>query len=145
MRRSTTGKQIALAAQAGELMFAAPQVIAHRMGRMMLGEAGARDRREFRRMGTEKAEAANEAFNNVAAQLARSAQGAASTYAQAWWRAWMQLYFPFLAPGGRARFPVWGMTPGQMHHAALDVMGQAMRPVHRRAVANAKRLSKPRR
>lgn len=144
MARSLSGKQIALAAQAGEMMLAVPQVIAHRMGRMMMRHPGANDRRELHRMGMEKAEAANEAFTGVATQMARSAHGAATTYAQAWGRAWMQIFFPWMAPGGRARFPVWGMTPGQMHHAALDVMGKAVAPAHRRAVANAKRLAKRR-
>src|SRR6185436_5031371 len=102
MARSLSGKQIALAAQAGELMFAVPQVIAHRMSRMMVSHPDAGDRRELRRMGMEKAETATEAFNDVAAQLARSAQGATATYMQSWYRAWMQLFFPWLVPGGRA-------------------------------------------
>lgn len=145
MGRSLTRKQIALAAQAGELMFAAPQVVAHRMSRLMSGSPSAADKREFHRMGAEKAEAATEMWNEMAAQMARSANGAAATYAQAWWTAWMQFCFPWLAPGGRARFPAWGMTPNQMQHAAVDALGKGMAPVRRRAVANAKRLAKKRR
>jgi hypothetical protein len=145
MARSLSAKQVALAAQAGELMFAVPQVVALRMGRMMAGSPSAADKRDFHRMGLEKGEAAAEMWNEMAAQMARSANSAAVTYAQAWWAAWVQLWFPWLAPGGRARFPLWGMTPNQLQHAAVDAWGKGLAPVRRRAVANAKRLGRKRR
>ena len=145
MAHSLAAKQAALASQAFELMLAAPQVVAHRMTRIALGQPLASDRADFNRMGREKAEAATEMFNGMAAQALRTGNNAAASYAQAWWKAWMAFCFPLLHPGSRARFPVWGMTPGQMQHATLDVMGKAMVPVRRRTVANARRLAKRRR
>ena len=137
MARSIVSKQISLAAQAGELLFAVPQVIAHRM--MQPGNRG-----EMARMGSEKQEAATDVWYGTAAQMVRSGQTAGGEWLQAWWKAWMHLCFPWMANGRRARFPAWGMTPVQLQHATLDVMDKAVAPVRRRAVANAKRLSKRR-
>ena len=47
----------------------------------------------------------------------------------AWWQA---LFMPW----ARARAPQWP-------HAMVGVLGQGLAPVHRRAVANAKRLGRP--
>ncbi len=142
MPRSISRKQVQLATQAYELMFAAPQVVAHRTTRMMLGQPRASDRRDFRRMGPEKAEAGAEMWNDIAMQVARSGQDAVASYLQAWCKAAMNFYFPWLTGAGQARFPAWGMTPSQWQHATLDVMGKGMAPLHRRTVANAKRLRK---
>jgi len=88
-------------------------------------------------MGVEKADAAGEALYEVAVQLARSSHSAATSYGKAWWKAWLQIFCPWMVPG------VMPQT-GQMHHATLDVMAKGIAPVHRRAVANAKRLSRRR-
>ena len=144
MSRSIPAKQLQLATQAFQLGFAAPQVIAHRMARMTLGSPSRNDRQELRLMSREKAEATVEAWNGMATQVVRSAQAATSAYWQAWWKAWMGSFF--LLPGTRRpSFPSWAMTPGQLQHATLDVMGKALAPAHRRALANASRLGKTRR
>lgn len=137
MARSIVSKQISLAAQAGELLFAVPQVIAQRM--MQPGNRG-----EMARMGSEKQDAARDVWYATASQMVRSGQAAGRDWLQAWWKAWMHFCFPWMANGRRAQFPAWGMTPLQLQHATLDVAGQGLAPVHRRAVANAKRLSKRR-
>lgn len=141
MSRSLIAKQAALAAQAGELMSAAPWVVAQRGMRLATTPAQS-NVAELRRMHSEKASAAAEAMNAMALQWTRSAQGAGAAYLQSWTRAWMQLWFPWLAPGGRARFPLWPVTPGRAQHAALDVVRSGLAPVHRRTVANARRLAK---
>ena len=57
-------KATRLSTQASELMVAAPQVVAHRLGRMALAgpKPSAKDQREFHRMGAEKLAAFGEAW-----------------------------------------------------------------------------------
>jgi hypothetical protein len=111
-RRSRRSKS--LAAQTVDLGFAVPQVIAHRVARIMLagGSPSARDRRELHRMGTEKILAANEAWNAMAVQAVLENQKLALSLMQSLWVPWVR------------------------------VLGKGMAPVRRRAVANAKRLGR---
>ena len=123
----------ALAAKAAELAFAVPQVMAHRIGRMVLAGANpsARDRREFTRMGSEKSAAFVESW------IAMATTG---------WR--MQVDFllslwgigfsPWLGRGGKRA--VTGV--GDTQRAAAAILASGLAPVHRRAVANAKRLGR---
>lgn len=108
MSRSIPAKQLRLAAQAGEIAFAAPQVMARRFREMMFLAPGDRHR----------------AMRGFSAEKVRTAQEAAVSYAQAWWKAWFGFWFPW--------------TPGRAQHAALDMMGKGMAPVRRRVLANAK-------
>jgi hypothetical protein len=121
-----------LAVQAAELAVAVPQVMAHRMARMAVAGSApsARDRKEFHRMGTEKVLALNESLNAVAFEAFRANQQIALSYMQALW-------FPWSAPSRTAA--------EQWNEAALEIAGKAMAPLHRRAVANARRLGRPRR
>ncbi|HYI87562.1 MAG TPA: polyhydroxyalkanoate granule-associated phasin [Burkholderiales bacterium] len=125
-RRSRRSKS--LAAQTVDLGFAVPQVIAHRVARMMIagGSPSARDRRELHRMGTEKILAANEAWNAMAVQAVLENQKLALSFMQSLW-------FPWVRRRSAAM---------QLSNAALDVLGKGMAPVRRRAVANAKRLGR---
>jgi hypothetical protein len=124
----------ALATQAGELAFAAPQVVAHRVMRML--QAGhnpsARDRREFSLMSAEKLAAFNESWVAMGAECWRMQQ----QFMFSIWRAWAASW-----AGVPARWP--SLAPGQ--HAALTLASRGLAPVHRRAVANAKRLGRSRR
>ena len=110
-----------LAAQSVALGFAVPQVIAHRMARMG-------DHKEMHRMGTEKLLAAGEAWNAMALQAMLENQKLALSMMQSFW------------------FP-WTRSSASRHlsDAALNVLASGMAPVSRRAVANAKRLARPRR
>jgi len=114
--------------QAIELGFAVPVVVAHRMSR--LATAGPtpsmRDRREFQRMSAEKVAAFHESWN--AMWLAAS-----SEYLRAWfsWAAWI----PFTSMASRRSSP---------RKAALSILTAGLTPVHRRAVANARRLGRVR-
>jgi hypothetical protein len=106
-----------LARQATELAIAVPQVVAHRLTRMALAGASpnARDRKEFHGMGQEK-------------MLA---------FSQSWfamgWAVTEGMQKSWLAMLSGARVPMLDMQ---------EVLSKGMRPVHRKATANAKRLRK---
>ena len=121
-----------LATQAVELAFAVPQVVAHRVTRMALANPrlSPRDRKEFERMVAEKNSAFAESWRAMAAQAAVANQALAASFFQS-----------FLAVA-RGKKPSAAATAGQLHKAALGVLGKGLAPVHRKAVANAKRLSR---
>lgn len=119
-----------LAAQSAEMAWAVPQVIAHRLARMALagGKPNARDQREFHLMSAEKTAAFNESWAAMGAQMLRAQQSMAVSMMGSWGRAWMGT-----APSLTA---AWG----EMQGAMLGVAAAGLAPVHKRAVANAKRL-----
>ncbi len=127
-----TRKVPPLARQAAELAVAVPQVIAHRLTR--LARAGpapsARDRREFQRMGAEKAAAFAESWNAMARQTLEANQTLASAFLGA-----------FGSPA-RARAAAKSAAR-QVGRAVTAIVQAGLAPAHRRAVANAKRLSRP--
>jgi len=88
----------------------------------------ARDRAEFNRMCIEKTAAVNEAWSAMATQAFWECQNFALTFAQSLW-------FPWMHPA-----PTVESVSRQLSRAALGILGEGMAPVHRRAVANAKRL-----
>jgi hypothetical protein len=105
-----------LAAQTVDLAFAVPQVVAHRAARMT-------DHREMHRMSTEKFAAFGEAWSAMALEAWLANQRFALSFMQS-----------ALLPGTR-----------QLNKAALDILASGMTPIRRRAVANARRLGRPRR
>lgn len=116
------------AVQATELAWAAPQVIAHRLLRMAAAgpRPSARDRREFVRMGAEKMAAFYESWTAMAFEAMRQQQ--------AWWlSAWRAATWPWLLPRG-----------GSLHdrRAFHLIAARGLAPVHRRALANVKRLNR---
>ncbi len=146
MPRSLRSKRARLAAEAYELMLAAPQVVAHRTERLLAHGPGANasDHREFHRMGREKVDAFTEMWSQMAAQAAMTSQQAASAYMTSWLQAWQQ-FWHLSRPGSTpTRFPAMFPTPEEWQHAALDLLSKAMEPVHRRAVSNARRLRRAR-
>jgi len=120
-----------LIVKAAELGFAAPQVVAHRVTRMAMAGVSptARDRNEFRRMGTEKIAAFMESWSAMAMETLRANQALTASF-------WSWIWLPWLD-----RKPC---TTSHLHNAALGVLGKGIAPVHRRAVANAKRLTRTR-
>ena len=122
----------ALSKKSGELATAASQVVAHRVTRMVLAGPmpSERDQVEFKRMVEEKKQAFTESWLAMTTQTLLAHQAIATT-------AWRSLCFPWL--GG-------GATPAalasQMQNASFRVIHKAMAPVHRTAMANARRLSK---
>ena len=123
MNLASTRSQRALARRLAEVAFAAPQVIAHRTGRMVGANPSARDRREMNRMVTEKTAALSEA----------------------WWAMSMQAMRVNLAfSSSFLRSPFTPLSPARASAAIVSVFGAGFAPVHRRAVANAKRLARVR-
>jgi hypothetical protein len=133
MNTSTRRKAKRVGTQTTQMMLAAPQVVAQRLTRMAL--AGARpspaDQREFHRMGAEKVAAFGESWQAMALQMMKVQQTFALSMLRSWW-----------LPGAAARPRSPGVNAWQ--DAALDVLGKGIAPVRRRAVANAKRLQRPR-
>jgi hypothetical protein len=119
-----------LAIQATELAATAPLVVAHRLSRLAL--AGhiptRRDRRECTLMGAEKVAAFHESWNAMFIQSIRIQQGIAASM-------WRSFRFPWLNGG-----PFVTLPKIDLPHAALGMMSKGMAPVHRRVVANARRL-----
>jgi hypothetical protein len=119
-----------LAKQASELGFAVPEVIAYRVARLALAGASPsrRDRAEFQRMSTEKVSAFYESWNAMLLATCRAN---------------LDFAMSFLA--SPTSWPSWNRTlRASAERAALDVLASGVAPVHRRAVANAKRLRRHR-
>lgn len=114
--------------QAIELALAVPVVVSHRMSR--LATAGptpsTRDRREFERMSAEKVAAFYESWHAMW-------MAAFTAYVRAWfsWPPWT----PFTSKASHR---------SHRRKAALGVLTAGLAPVHRRAVANARRLGRVR-
>jgi hypothetical protein len=130
-RRSPLAAAGNLAAESMQLAAAVPPVMAHRLTRMALAgpTLSARDRREFTGMFAEKPLAFAQGWQAMAWQALRVQQ----ELAWSMWRACM----PFAWGAGP-----WRSVTQQAQGAALGLMGQAMGPVRRKAVANAKRLAR---
>ena len=125
-------KTKSLLAKAAELAFAVPQVVAHRVTRMAIAgpSVSERDRKEFQRMGTEKATAFIESWNAMTMQAIHANQALAASFFRSFW-----------SPSMKGR-PSTSAVAAQLHGAALGVLGKGMAPVHRKATANAKRLAR---
>jgi hypothetical protein len=127
-------KAATLAIQATELAVAAPLVVAHRLSRLALaGRLPARrDHKELTLMGAEKAAAFHESWNAMLIQSIRIQQDFAASMWRLFWLSW-------LSGGAFSALPKIDLPD-----AALRVVAKGMAPVHRRVVANAKRLSRTR-
>lgn len=136
MNAMSRRKAARLGQQASELMAAAPQVVAHRLGRMAAAGArpSAKDQREFHRMGAEKVAAFGEAWQAMALQMMKANQQITASMLRSGW----------LTPGSLRGLnaPALNKAAVAWQLAALDILGHGMRPVHRRAVANARRLGR---
>lgn len=121
-----------VARQHAQLAWAAPQVIAHRTARMAAAGATptARDAAEFSRMFAEKTTAFTQAWIAGWAAMAWAPSRMAMELLRAG---------PGLVRGGAVDLgPVWRAWRGQ----GWGIAGAAIAPVHRAAVANARRLSR---
>lgn len=120
-RRKTSAQR--LSRQVTELAWAVPEVVARRGARM--ASAGpwpsTRDQAEFMRMGSEKIEAFQQSWTGMW---------------MAGWRAWWEMSVSM------ARSPM--NMPNHATHAAVGVLAAGVAPVHKRAVANARRLGRQR-
>ena len=125
-------RDLRLARQLTDLGIAVPQVVAHRMTRMLLAGPhwSQRDRREFARMGTEKADAFFDAWNAMAAQM-MNAQLRLALLPLTW------MWMPTSAHARR-------LLATHARRTLTSTLSSGLAPVHRRAVGNARRLRKSR-
>ncbi|MEZ5478201.1 MAG: hypothetical protein R3E95_12170 [Thiolinea sp.] len=122
-----------IARQSGELALATPMVMAHRLTRMALAgpQPSKRDQKEFYTMGAEKVTAFSQAWTDMKLQARtgeaqqKMAQSMLSTWMQPWWL-------------GNSK------QSSTLQNAMLDVWSKGLNPVHKRATANARRLSRTR-
>jgi hypothetical protein len=142
-----------LAWRSGEMLIASMQVIQHRTQRMAAAgvSPSARDRREFGRMGREKIDAAAEAALAVATQWAGSsatANARAATQMITGMTALMSVLSSrtpgqYLQRQGKLLRAMTdsAMTASQLSTSGARLAQRALKPLHARATANAKRLS----
>ena len=132
MPSRSTHKSQSVAKKTAELAIAVPQVVAHRMTRMAMSgpKLSERDRKEFELMVAEKKTAFAEAWQAMATQSVRANQALAASLLRSIWSP---------SPKGR---PTAGKVVAQVQNAALGVFSKGLAPVHRKAVANAKRLAR---
>ena len=119
-----------LAVKAAELALAVPQVVAYRVTRMARSatKLSARDRKEFQRMVTEKIAAFSESWVAMVRQATVADQALACS-----------IFKSFLSMA-RGKRPSATALVAEVQRAALSVLDKGVAPVHRKAVANAKRL-----
>jgi hypothetical protein len=121
--------------QATELAFATPQVVNKRVTQMLFAGPmpSADDRKEFKLMSDEKLEAFKESWAAMATETVlaqqRLAVGMTTSMLKAAW-------FPWIASTSNDMFA------NQMGNATMGVLNKGMEPVRKRAVANARRLSR---
>jgi len=138
MNKASRRTALRIGMQTTEMMFAVPQVVSHRLGRLKTAGAGtrARDRREFQLMGAEKFAAFGESWKQMTLQMLKANQ----QMAQAWASAWMIV--PLRVPTRMAARRSLARSAAQMQSSALSIISSGLSPVHRRATANAKRLGR---
>jgi hypothetical protein len=144
-----------LAMKTGEMMLASAQVISHRTTRM--AQAGPmpneRDRREFTLMGQEKLDAAAASAQAMALRMVSANQQFAATAFQQMMSSaggWMALLAtPVAALSGQKQAELLRDTmmdsaaaASQMADSIAHVAHHGLKPIHSRAVSNAKRLGK---
>ena len=124
--RSSHSQRVAIKSM--ELAVAVPQVVAHRLARMALAGPvpSLRDQQEFMLMGSEKVAAFYESWTAMCLATVQANVSLFFTPVLSWSAAPAAL-------GSR-------MSPARAHHTAMKILGSGVAPVHRRAVANAKRL-----
>jgi hypothetical protein len=122
----------ALAIQGIELGLAVPHVVAHRLLRIVAAGSrpSARDRREFWLMGTEKVAAVSESWNAMWLELFRANLAFALSFNP---YVWLRLPLTKRSSTIAAR---------HFERATLAVLAKGVSPIHRRAVANARRLGR---
>lgn len=135
MAERRTRKTRSVSRKAAEVAVAAPQVIARRLTQMALAGAkpSARDRKEFQRMGAEKMAALTESWSAMAARTVQAQQKLALSWMASLWM-----------PGKNSQ-SLAKKAVRQAGDAMLEVVDEGMKPIHRRVVANAKRLSRTKR
>jgi hypothetical protein len=124
-------KTMSLATKSSQLALAVPQVMGMRLARMAIAGANpsSSDRKEYSLMTSEKKLAFMQSSQAMAAEAIRFQQSFMLSWFKAVWMPWLG----------------YQMTPHStwhlMQNGALAMAMKGMAPVHRTAVANAKRLT----
>jgi hypothetical protein len=115
-----------------ELAWATPQVVAHRLGRMAVAGPlmSSRDTEEFTRMWSEKVTAFGDSWTAMTFKGFAANQAVMSSLMRGLWNPW------------HAASSL--KTMSHLQDATWGVLAAGLHPVHRAAVANARRLSSPR-
>jgi hypothetical protein len=123
-----------LAEQALALSLAVPQVVAHRVDRVLKSgpRPSARDRKEFQQMGAEKVAAFYESWLAMGQAAFKAQQQVAGSMMRS----------AALLPWGRASATSLLPSSQALANHTLRVLSQGMAPVQRRATGNAKRLGR---
>ena len=132
MPRRTFRQISALGRKTSELSLAAPQVVAHRLARMAAADAWSRprDRKEFFEMFAEKQVAFVHSWLAMLTEAARINQRLMlSAFSAAAWS----------SPPRGARL---ADSARRAQKSAISVVAKGLAPVHRKAVANARRLAR---
>ena len=119
----------ALARGSFDLAIAVPIVMTHRLTRMALaGRApSSRDREEFDRMVKEKGAAFRASWSAMAMQAFRAQQALSVSLMRSFWT---------------PRPPTAKSLAARLRRDAVGILGKGIAPVHRKAVANARRLAR---
>lgn len=135
MTRRTLKTATTLGRKTMETAMAAPQVVAHRVGRMATAGAhpSRRDQKEFAGMVAEKQQAFVQSWMAMAAESLRLQQ-----------QIWSSLWTVGLTPWPRKQAASLAAAR-RMQSAAVAIAEKGLAPVHRKAVSNAKRLSRVKR
>ena len=122
-------KKSTFAKQSLELAIAAPQVMGLRMLQISLAglPPSQRDSQEFYRMWTEKVAAFGESWNAMAMEMFFYQQSLWLAYASYWINPWSR--------SAQTSF-------SRAHTAGQKLLSKGLAPIHRRAVSNARRLSR---
>ncbi|MGE0799817.1 MAG: polyhydroxyalkanoate granule-associated phasin [Lautropia sp.] len=131
-----------LTRQTAELALAAPQVVAHRLSRIALAGAapGARDRQEMVRMGAEKVQAFHESWGAMVWEAWRQQQRWLQSWMTMPWLSSPWLTTQWLPWAGFAQHVSRPGDLGRLQRAMTGIASAGLAPVHRRAVANSRRL-----
>ena len=129
---SRSRKTSSITTKAAELALAVPQVVAHRVTRMAIANPtlSERDRKEFKLIVAEKNTAFAQSWQAMASQAVTANQALALSMLRTVW-----------APANWGK-PAAAKLASQAQGAALGILSKGMSPVHRKAVANAKRLAR---
>jgi hypothetical protein len=124
-----------LMVKVNELAWAAPQVVAHRVARMAAAQPvlSAWDRKEFTTMWLEKPSAFAQSWFAMCSQALQAQQSLAMSLTSMSRAFWLPTPMRAHAPRRLAR---------QFGNASLGIAAKGVAPVHRKAVANARRLAK---
>jgi hypothetical protein len=128
-RKTSPARRHSLMMKSVELALAVPQVMGHRLWRMALAGPlpSAVDRAEFQLMGLEKLAAFAESWQAMSWQMWQIQQDLVLGMMRLWLPWW---------PGRNVFSQHW------LRQAGAGVLSAGLAPVHRRATANARRLSR---